>query len=114
MYKISIVFILISSFSFSQEGISYASVDSASYSDFVKADFKSIRKLGKKAKNEKIDFFYLRMRLGIVSYDKKKYEYAVIHFEKAYAMNPAELITQEYFILYLFVFRKSGSSSSFS
>ena len=103
MYKISIVFILISSFSFSQEGISYASVDSASYSDFVKADFKSIRKLGKKAKNEKIDFFYLRMRLGIVSYDKKKYEYAVIHFEKAYAMNPAELITQEYlYYTYLF------------
>ena len=96
MYKLIIIFVLISSFSFGQEGISYASVDSASYADFMKADYKSIRKIGRNAKIAKIDFFYLRMRLGIVAYDKKKYEYAIKHFEKAFEMNPGDIITQEY------------------
>jgi len=79
-----------------QETMSYTQIDSASYVDFMNNDFKKLKKTGRIAKKEKVDFYYLQMRLGIVSYGKNKYEYALTHFEKAFGMNPADTLVQEY------------------
>ena len=111
MHKIILFFVLITGFSFSQEEVSYASVDSATYEDFMKSDFKAVRKTKRKANKEKIDFYYLRMRLGILSYGKEKYEYAIMQFEKAYEMNPADTVLQEYlYYAYLFSGRKDEAN----
>ena len=88
---------------FSQKNISYASVDSASYVEYVRNDFKAIKETGKRALSECVDFFDFRMRLAILGYNEKNYEYAIEHFEAAYSMNPANEVVQEYlYYTYLF------------
>ena len=88
---------------FSQKDLSYASIDSASYVEFLRNDFKAIKATGKKALKEGIDFYDFRMRLAILGYNEKKYEYSVEHFEAAYKMNPANEVVQEYlYYTYLF------------
>jgi hypothetical protein len=101
-YLIILIFI-ISNNAFAQETISYSGIDSALYAEYLKNDFKAIKRTGRKALSEDIDFYDLRMRLGILGYNEKNYEYAVKHFEAAYRMNPANEIAQEYlYYTYLF------------
>ena len=103
---------MISNVLFAQETVSYLSVDSLSYSEYLKNDFNSLKETGRKALNEGIDFYDLRMRLGILAYNQKNYEYAVKHFEVAYAMNPANEIVQEYlYYTYLFSGRSENSNA---
>ena len=87
---------LISSVSKAQETVSFYSIDSASYVEYMNNDFKQIKETGKAALKEGLDYYYLRMRLGIVGYNHKNYEYALPHFERAYEMNPMDTTTQEY------------------
>jgi hypothetical protein len=108
-----IVFILIiSNVTFSQEMVSYSSIDSLSYSEYLKNDFKALKETSRKALKEGIDFYDLRMRLAIIGYNEKNYEYALKHFEAAYAMNPANEIVQEYlYYTYFFSGRIENSNS---
>ena len=108
-----ILFILIiSNVTFSQETVSYSSIDSLSYSEYLKNDFKALKETGRKALKEGIDFYDLRMRLAIIGYNEKNYEYALKHFEIAYAMNPANEIVQEYlYYTYLFSGRTENSNA---
>ncbi len=98
--------------SFSQKNISYSSVDSASYVEYLRNDFKAIKETGKKALKEGIDFYDFRMRLAILGFNEKNYEYALEHFEVAYAMNPANEVVQEYlFYSYLFSGRTENANA---
>ena len=103
MRNLIIFFFIISNSAFAQETVSYSIIDSVSYAEYLKNDFKAIKKTGRKALGEDIEFYDLRMRLGIVGYNEKNYEYAVKHFEAAYKMNPANEVVQEYlYYTYLF------------
>ena len=44
----------------------FRTIDSASYADYTTRDWSKVIDVGKLAKKNKIDYFYLRMRLGIV------------------------------------------------
>ena len=97
---------------FSQKNISYASVDSASYVEYLRNDFKAIKETGKRALKEGVDFFDFRMRLAILGYNEKNYEYAIEHFEAAYSMNPANEVVQEYlYYTYLFSGRTENANA---
>jgi hypothetical protein len=52
--------------------------------------------LGRQALQQDIDYFYLRLRLGIAFYEKKQYRAATTHFEKALAFNSSDELAQEY------------------
>lgn len=82
---------------FSQSTLTYESVDSITYAQFINKNYKDLRHTGKQAIQNNIDFYYLRMRLGISYYEKKNYEAALLHFKKANNMNPADTLAQEYF-----------------
>jgi hypothetical protein len=98
--------------SFSQNNISYASVDSATYVEYSRNDFNAIKETGKKALKEGIDFYDFRMRLAILGYNEKNYEYALQHFEAAYAMNPANEVVQEYlYYTYFFSGRTENANA---
>lgn len=79
-----------------QYTISYQSADSITYIQFINKDFKALHHTVKLALRNDIDFFYLRMRMGISYYEKKNYEAALPHFKRAYSMNPADVLAKEY------------------
>ena len=63
---------------------------------------------GEKAIDRNIDFFYLRLRVGIAYYNKSDYMSAIPHFEKALSLNRADLLAMEYlYYSYLFSGRES-------
>jgi hypothetical protein len=112
MRYLTVFILMISNVTFSQETVSYSSIDSLSYSEYLKNDFNALKETGRKALKEGVDFYDLRMRLGILAYNEKNYEYAVKHFEAAYAMNPANEIVQEYlYYTYLFTGRTENSNA---
>lgn len=78
------------------QGLTYSSVDSVSYNLLIKNDHKNLVKLGKEALKSGIDFYYLKLRLGISYFQKKNYDGALPHFERAFAMNPSDTLVQEY------------------
>jgi hypothetical protein len=88
---------------FSQTTLTYQSADSITYAQFINKDYKALHSKAKQALRNDIDFYFLRMRLGISYYEKKNYEAALPHFKKANNMNPADTLAQEY-LYYSFLF----------
>lgn len=106
------MFLLVSGLGTAQETVSFNQVDSASYVEYMNNDLKKIKETGKVALAEGMDYYYLRMRLGIVGYLHQNYEYALTHFEKAYEMNPADTTTQEYlYYTYLYSGRTENANA---
>jgi len=90
------MFLLFVKISFSQTALTYQSADSITYSHFISGDYKQLRQTAKEALRNDIDFYYLRMRMGISYYEKNNYEAALKHFKEANSMNPADTLAQEY------------------
>ena len=107
--KILLLFI---SFSSTAQQLTYRTADTITYSQFIKKHYHELKIIGKIALQQKIDFYYLRMRLGIAYYEQKNYEKALLHFEKAIAMNPADTTAQEYlYYTYLFSGRQEDAGT---
>jgi len=88
--------LLLPSASVAQEELTYSSVDQITYNQFLKDDYKSLKETTRNALDAGIDFYNLRMRIGIISYNHKNYVNSLSHFQEAYAMNPNDSIVQEY------------------
>lgn len=76
--------------------LSFKQVDSTSYSLYLKQDWKSVIDLGKKSQKAGIDFYYLKVRMGVAYFKVEKMLSAVKMFEEAYAVNPSDIFVQEY------------------
>lgn len=92
---IIILIICLAQFTLAQS-ITYKSADSITYLQYMSKDYRSLQHTGKQVLKDGIDFYYLRMRLGISYYEKRNYETALKHFRKANSMNPADTYAQEY------------------
>ena len=110
MYKryfiLVIVFIFTHSISFSQE-LNVGEVDRKTFQLYQEKNWKELIKEGKEALNQGLDFFYLRMRLGIAFYEQKNYLSAIPHFRKALTFNDEDKFAQEY---YYFALLYSGQA----
>lgn len=93
---ILLICLLFTKTSFSQNILTYQSADSITYAQFVSKDYKALHHTTKQALKNGIDFYLLRMRMGISYYEKNNYEAALPHFKKANNMNPADTLAQEY------------------
>ncbi len=106
MYKrgLFIVFFwLFSLIGFSQLSTDFVSLDKATYEFYLKKDWKNLIVYGKWGLKNDIDYYYLRMRLGIAYYEQKQYRKAIVHFLKALEFNPKETSALEYlYYSYLF------------
>ncbi len=71
-------------------------VDSLSYAYYNQYAYVELKQLGKESLQKGIDFFYLRTRLGIVTFKEGNYEASCHHFELAENMFPGEVIVLEY------------------
>ena len=77
-------------------------VDTSSYRLYTAADRQGHEALTRQALNEHIDFYYLRIRAGLLEFSAKKYFAARNHLERALFYYPADTLTQEYlFYTYL-------------
>lgn len=94
------LFCLIGSFlmfnlSFSQE-FTEANIDEQSYNMFVAGKYQETIKLGKEALLQKIDFYYLRYRMGVSYFELKNYEAAINHLEIAKKIDSNDPYLMEY------------------
>ncbi len=100
-----LVLLMVTTLQAQQKSLSYKEVDSTSYALYLNADWKSLLEIGKKSRDEGIDFYYLKVRMGIAYYKEGKMLSAIKLFEEAYAVNPYDAVVQEY--LY-WAYRYSG------
>ena len=104
MYRLIVLIFFASCFTASaQDELNFKTVEESSYDLFLKKDWKQLEKLGRRAVKNKIDYFYLRERLGIAYYEQKKYQLAAPQFEKANGFNSSDELAQEY-LFYSYAF----------
>lgn len=74
----------------------FTKLDLQTYDYYLKGDFRSLEKTGKVMISKGMDYYYLRMRLGITSFNKERYSKAFKHFTKALQFNLLDTISQGY------------------
>lgn len=74
----------------------FNSLDIESYNYFLKGDYENLRKTAEKQFGLGYDYYYLRMRLGILAYFNQDYSTAFEHFNKAITFNNDDPISNEY------------------
>jgi len=79
-----------------QETYDFNRYNSETYRLYLEEKWDSLVRLGKAALNKEIDYYYLRMRLGIAYYHKKNFRVAAIHFKRALEMNHQDPAATEY------------------
>jgi tetratricopeptide (TPR) repeat protein len=105
MHKLIAIFLLFMNLNIQAQSNlnSLDDVDKTSYEQYIQKDFKALKATVKSALENNIDFYYLRMRIGILSYDKKNYENAIPHFKKALEFYPDDSLAKQY-LYYAYVF----------
>ena len=74
----------------------FINLDKRTYDYFIKGDNKNLFKTADTILSQGIDYYYLRMRLGIAAYNEQLYSTASKHFIKALAFNSMDTISREY------------------
>jgi tetratricopeptide (TPR) repeat protein len=97
MYRRLIFIVLLAiPWAFVQAQQSLPQVDAKTYELFQQGAWDRLIEEGNKAIQQGIDFYYLRVRIGIAHYEKRNYHAAIRHFEKARELNDSESYVQEY------------------
>jgi len=89
--------------SYSQETLNFTNVDKQTYDYYLAKDWSNVISVGENAISQNIDYFYLRMRLGIAYYERKEYEKSAKNFKKALEFNDGDELTSEY-LYYSYIF----------
>ena len=74
----------------------FKTVDSETHRLFAEKKWDSVIIVGKRALRDNIDYFYLRLRMGISFFEIRKYLQAIDHLEKAHGFNSGDPMTMEY------------------
>ena len=101
--------------SFSQTEFTSQYVESKSYELYLQKDWKKLIVFADSAIESGVDYYYLRMRLGIANFELKKYIKATPQFQKAIAFNSFVDLPKEYLyycLIYTERFEESRSLSS--
>ncbi len=77
-------------------GNDYKELDSITYAQYINQDWENVLYNGNRALNKNIDYFYLRMRMGIAAYSLGRYPEAANQLEKALTYNSKDAIAQLY------------------
>lgn len=75
---------------------SFKYIDSLTYSLYSQGNWDVLIKEGNSAFKNGIDYYYLRMRVGIAYYEKHNYALSAIHLRKALDFNEKDQIALEY------------------
>ncbi|MCY1635976.1 tetratricopeptide repeat protein [Marinifilum sp. D737] len=94
--SILIGIILLSSHVQAQNSLSVGQVNRETYALYQKQQWKQLVLLAKKAIAHDIDFYYLRLRMGIAYYELKNYRKSAVLFKKLHEQNPDDNSLKEY------------------
>lgn len=88
----------------------FKTLDKQSYDYFKKGDFKNLKKTADTLLSNGMDYYYLRMRLGVLAYNKQLYSSASIDFAKAIEFNSLDTVSRELiYNAYLYSGRKADA-----
>lgn len=94
--RILIIIYLMGSFALA-EAQNLRSIDQTTYQLYQQEQWEDLINYYKKnVKPEKVDYYYLRMRVGIAWYERANYLKAIPHFRKALAFNSSSVTAKEY------------------
>ena len=97
MYRKLIITVLLAiPWVFVQAQQSLPQVDSKTFELFQQGAWDRLIEEGNKAIQQGIDFYYLRVRIGIAQYEKRNYHAAIRNIEKAREFNDSESFLLEY------------------
>jgi len=99
MKKLFLVFFLVSftpGFVNALEKLDFRSVDELTYRFYTEQKWDSVIMVGKKALKQDIDYYYLRVRMGISYYEKQEYFPAITHLKKARNFNSGDPFVTDY------------------
>lgn len=82
--------------SLAQQGSNFTDIDKDTYDLYLRGSWRELTAVGEKALKQGVDYYYLRMRLGIAGYELKDYSGAISHFKKALEFNSADDLAKEY------------------
>lgn len=102
-HSILLTIIFLTSNAFAQETYNSSEVETNSYQLYLEKKWNALIDYGNKALDKNIDYYYLRMRMGIAHYEKQEYRLAQKHFWKAISFNSAEVAAMEY-LYYSYIF----------
>ena len=91
-----ILLLIFASTAKSQSDLTYKQVDSIMYANSASENWDEVIIAGKDALENGIDYFYLRMRMGIAYYNKDNYRSAARQLVKAGDYNPGYWLVKEY------------------
>jgi len=79
-----------------QLSYNHRQVDSITYANTISENWDEVIRLGKYALQHDIDYFYLRLRMGIAYFNKENYRAAGTHLRIAEELNPEHGLTKSY------------------
>ena len=99
-----IVFILVlfQTFLLKAQDTTLQDIDAKTYKLYTEKNWHDLIKLSKKAIKNDIDYYYLRMRLGIAYYEQHRYNLAYQQFKKAKQFDNNDLLNEYLYYSYLF------------
>ena len=95
-FIITILLIYLTTGGFSQDTLNFRTVDATTYQAYVEKNWDKVIEIGNEALEQEIDYYYLRIRMGIAYFEKTNYRKSIIHLEKAINTNNSEVIAVEY------------------
>ena len=91
---ITATIIALSSNLFAQQD--FATLDKQTYDYYLKGDYRNLRQTGDSMLAQGIDYYFLRMRMGITAYKKQRYPISIKHFSKALDFSSIDTVSREY------------------
>lgn len=79
-----------------QEGADFNRVNTETYRLYLEQEWDSLTDMGNEALKQGLDYYYLRLRLGIAFHNTKNYRKAASHFSKALEFNRGDPVALEY------------------
>lgn len=87
---------LFASYLHAQESNEWINSDVATFRQYTNMEWDSLIETGNRYIEAGVDYYYLRVRLGIAYYNKQRYVRAKNHFIKALDFNPTDQVSLEY------------------
>ncbi len=96
MRTLLIITALLVAFSYALSGQSdFRTLDRQSYDYFLKGDYRNLKRTADTMMAHGVDYYYLRLRLGILAYDKQIYSRALTDLTKAIDFNSTDTVSRE-------------------
>lgn len=95
---------------FAQQGDLKTKYNELTYGQYLEKNWTELINTGNEALNQGVDFYYLRVRMGIAYANKKNYRKAIVNYKKAIEFVPNDPVAQEY-LYYAYLYSGQGNTA---